>query len=166
MISLTIKDTKSFMSHLLIKDTFDRFLLSEAIISTANTYTVNGNINKDFFSADELEELSDNTYSAWNTVKPFCFSLIKGNKVPVGMKLIFLLPDDLTDELLAKSQTEYAASNINGLFLNIRYAGGTVTIVTGTSLNIFSLDKTLENTFDSYVRHFLDNAGISYEEMQ
>lgn len=165
MISLTIKDTKSFMSHLLIKDTFDQFLLSEAVISTANTYTVNGSINKDFFSADELEDLGNSTYSAWNTVKPFCFSLIKGNKVPVGMKIIFLLPDYLTDELLEKSQTEYNINNINGLFLNIKYANGAVTIVMGTSLNIFSLDKTLENTFDSYVRHFFEDAGISYEEM-
>lgn len=35
MISLTIKDTKTFMSHLLIKDTFDNMLLSEAAIVTA-----------------------------------------------------------------------------------------------------------------------------------
>ena len=32
MISLRIKDTKVFMSQLLIKDTFDRMLLSEATI--------------------------------------------------------------------------------------------------------------------------------------
>jgi len=34
MISLTIKDTKTFMSHLLIKDTFDNMLLSEAAMAT------------------------------------------------------------------------------------------------------------------------------------
>lgn len=30
MISLRIKDTRKFMSHLLVKDTFDNFLFSEA----------------------------------------------------------------------------------------------------------------------------------------
>ena len=54
MISLTIKDTKTFMSHLLIKDTFDNMLLSEAAIVTGNTYNINGSINRSFFSDDEL----------------------------------------------------------------------------------------------------------------
>ena len=35
MISLRIKDTRKFMSHLLVKDTFDNFLLSEASINTS-----------------------------------------------------------------------------------------------------------------------------------
>ena len=32
MLSLTIKDTKNFMSQLLIKEAFDRLFLSEAVI--------------------------------------------------------------------------------------------------------------------------------------
>ena len=58
MISLTIKDTKTFMSHLLIKDTFDNMLLSEAAIVTGNTYNINGSINRSFFSDDELASLA------------------------------------------------------------------------------------------------------------
>ena len=50
MISLRIKDTKVFMSQLLIKDTFDRMLLSEATIKTACSYTINGQINKEYYS--------------------------------------------------------------------------------------------------------------------
>ena len=52
MISLMLKDTRTFMSNLLIKDTFDRMLLSEAVISTAHTYTNNGEINKSVFSEE------------------------------------------------------------------------------------------------------------------
>ena len=58
MISLTIKDTKTFMSHLLIKDTFDNMLLSEAAIVTGNTYNINGSINRSFFSDDELHSFA------------------------------------------------------------------------------------------------------------
>ena len=38
MLSLTIKDTKNFMSQLLIKEAFDGLFLSEAVIKTANSY--------------------------------------------------------------------------------------------------------------------------------
>ena len=57
MISLILKVTRTFMSNLLIKDTFDRLLLSEAVISTAHTYTINGEINKSFFSEEELSQV-------------------------------------------------------------------------------------------------------------
>lgn len=49
MLSLTIKDTKNFMSQLLIKEAFDGLFLSEAVIKTANSYTISGELNKDFF---------------------------------------------------------------------------------------------------------------------
>mgnify|MGYP006977389865 CR=1 FL=1 len=58
MISLTIKDTKTFMSHLLIKNTFDNMLLSEAAIVTGNTYNINGSINRSFFSDFALRGVS------------------------------------------------------------------------------------------------------------
>ena len=53
MLSLTIKDTKNFMSQLLIKEAFDGLFLSEAVIKTANSYTISGELNKDFFSEEE-----------------------------------------------------------------------------------------------------------------
>lgn len=52
MLSLTIKDTKNFMSQLLIKEAFDGLFLSEAVIKTANSYTISGELNKDFFSEE------------------------------------------------------------------------------------------------------------------
>ena len=63
MISLRIKDTKVFMSQLLIKDTFDRMLLSEATIKTACSYTINGQINKEYYSDEEWDNLNNNEKS-------------------------------------------------------------------------------------------------------
>lgn len=168
MISLTIKDTKSFMSHLLVKDTFDELLLSEAVITTANTFSIDGSINRTFFNDDELSMLKSSKYSLWKNIKPFCFSLIKGNKVPTGMKIIMLLQNDAIERLLDEASLNYSgllpACDINGLFLNISYGDGTATIVTGTSFKTFTLDKTTEHCFDAYIRSFLESNGIGYEE--
>ena len=30
--------------------------------------------------------ITQKSYSEWGNIKPFCFSLIKGNKVPLAMK--------------------------------------------------------------------------------
>jgi len=48
MLALKINSTKSFMNHLLVADTFDNFLLAEAIISTSNTYQIDGHLIKPF----------------------------------------------------------------------------------------------------------------------
>lgn len=164
MISLTIRDTKAFMSHLLIKNTFDRFQLSEASLSTANTYTINGEVNRAFYTQEEFESLSDHRYSRWESIKPFCFQLIKGSKVPSAMKYIFVLPEERTEQLLKECDFTASLSDVSGLFLNIKYGEAGVTIVTGTALHIFTLDKTLEKAFDRYVKTFLEHSGISYEE--
>ena len=163
MISLTIKDTKTFMSHLLIKDTFDNMLLSEAAIVTGNTYNINGSINRSFFSDDERASLASPSYSQWSKIKPVCFGLIKGNKVPTSLKIIFLLSEGDTSQLAG--QTDINPEDINGLFINIRYSDSGLTLVTGTSVRTFTLDKSLEHAFDSYVKVFLETSGINYEEI-
>lgn len=165
MISLSITDIKTFMSHLLIKDTFDDFLLSEAVISTSNTFTINGQINKSFYTDEELACLDDTTYSDWAKLKPFSFSLIKGSKVPSHLKVVFLLSQKDTLKLISNSSVNFDPADVKGLFLNIKYSDGSLSIVTGTSLGVFTLDKTLEHNFDSYVKSFLSDNSIAFEEL-
>lgn len=165
MISLTIQDTKSFMSHLLIKDTFDNFCLSEAMLATANTYTIDGRVNPAFYTKEEFEMLADQKYSLWQTIKPFCYSLIKGSKVPSAMKFVFALSKEGTMRLLTNDALSFTPEDIDGLFVNLKYADAKVQLVTGTSLRLFTLDKTLEHAFDFYIKQFLDNAGIAYEQL-
>ena len=45
------------MSHLLVKDTFDNFLLSEADIKTSCSHSIDGQINRAFYSDEEWETL-------------------------------------------------------------------------------------------------------------
>lgn len=165
MISLNITDTKNFMSNLLLKDTFDKFLLVSADISTANTFNIDGELNKAFFSEEELDTLKDKRYSFWNSIKPFCYSLIKGNKVPLSMKVIFMLSEDNTNTFLCAPALSGYSQDISGLFINVKYSDGIVNIITGTALKSFTLDKTLEHAFDNYIQRFLNEAGINFEKL-
>lgn len=165
MLSLTVKDTKNFMSQLLIKDTFDRLFLSKAIIKTACCVNIDGELNKDFFSKEEWDNLTEKKYSHWASIKPFCFQLIKGNKVPSYMKIVFVMPCNTTQTILTDNNIELTPDDINGLFINLKYQDGKLLIVTGTSIKIFSLDKTLEQSFDTYVKNFLFSNGIDFEEI-
>ena len=76
-INIPSKDIKKFMNCLLVGDTFDKFLLEEASITTFNTFTIDGHVQSDFYSEEELATLPDNTLSTWATIKPICFNLIK-----------------------------------------------------------------------------------------
>ena len=98
-------------------------------------------------------------------IKPFCFSLSKGNKVPAAMKLVMLASYELVTDIIAKNNIAVMPENVNGLFINMKYQEGHVDIITGTSLNVFTLDKQLDTAFDKYVKTFLANAGLDFEEL-
>lgn len=165
MISLKIIDVKDFMSKLLISDTFNKFLLSEAIITTGNTFTIDGHLNKEFYSTEELEEynLTEQNISSWEALKPFCLELIKGKKTPLHFKIVFLLSSNNVIKLLEQSGMSLSPQDVNGLFLNIKYANNTLHCITGTSLKLFTLDKSIENEWDSMIQKFFKSHEIAFE---
>ena len=81
------------------------------------------------------------------------------------MKMVFLLPPEQVTKLLSDNQTALTPDDINGLFLNIKYQDGAVSVVTGTSIKVFSLDKTLEHSFDAFAKDFLFSHGMDFEEV-
>ena len=56
MLALQITNTKNFMAQLLTGDGFDPFLLAEATVSTAHTYTIDGHVNREFFTSEEQND--------------------------------------------------------------------------------------------------------------
>lgn len=165
MTSLHIVDVKDFMSKLLLSDIFNKFLLSEAEITTFASFSIDGKLNKDFYSEDELlqNKLENNSYSYWETFKPFCFEIIKGKKTPAAFKIVFMLSPANVEKLLLKSSIPLKPEDINGLFLNIKYSSNTLSCITGTSIKIFTMDKTLENEWDLMVRKFFKAHEIPFE---
>ena len=168
MLACKIKDIKSFTGKLLIKEDFDKFAVSEVVIMTYNSFIVDGHLRKEHFSDEEWEAMRGERFSLWETIKPFCFQAIKGKKTPESFKIVLLLSETEKNAFFDKLDEKPAnitAANINGLFLNIKYENGELYITTGTSLSIFVIDKTLDNAWAAYVKKFLDDREIDFEEV-
>ena len=155
MITDTITDIKTFTSALFVGEIFDNFLVSDVSITTYNTFSIDGHIRKGFYSNEEYEELGAPALSKWSSLKPFCFNIIKGKKLPLSFKIIFCLSEEAIMSFLSDNELDYAIENINGLFINIKFENNELSYVTGTSLNIFTLDRSLEQAFDSYISKFI-----------
>ena len=72
---------KICMSHLLLLETFDRFLFIEGKITTFNTFEIDGFLQTDFFDTPP-----ESAYSRWKDVRDFCFRLIKGKRNPFELQ--------------------------------------------------------------------------------
>ncbi len=165
MISLTITEVKSFMGKLLVQTTFDFFLLKEMELSTFINFSINGKLNEDFFSKGELEERGENQHSSsWSEVRSIAYSMIKGNKTPLALKLVFQLPRPLCEELVQQSGGRLKSEEVGGLFLNVRFEKNELHLITGAAIKTFTLDKTLEQEWDSWVKRMLGEQGIIFEE--
>lgn len=167
MIALNLIDVKDFMHKLLCTEIFDHFLLRETTICGSCTWNMDGSIHTDFFSAEELEEqgLTELSYVPFGQVRPQCFQLIKGRRVPSYFKFVFLLsPTNLT-RTLAKTHSSFLPDDITGMFINLKFQHGKLLLTTGISYRIFSVDKSLEQEWDSLIQRFLKNHEIIFEEL-
>ena len=158
MIILNLK-AKNCMSHLLLKPTFDEFSLVEGSIVTFNKFTIDGFLQKDFY-----EEAPEKEYSDWRDLREFCFNIIKGKRTPLSFKFILSLSKADFEKFLSANELDgFRPENIQGLYLNFRYDGTSLQCVTGTSLNMFTLDKSLDTAWDEYVRKFFAQHEIEFE---
>ncbi len=161
MVALKIEEQKAFTSGLFIGELFDRFLVREANIVTFNSFTIDGRVRHGYYSDEELEENKIEEFSAWKTLKPFCFSLIKGKRLPESFRIVFLCSPDAKETFIQNHVPGMDPDSVGGLYLNVQYENNEMTVVTGTSMNVFTMDKTLEREWDESVVQFLKNKGIA-----
>ena len=153
------------MSHLLLKSVFDHFLLSEMEIQTYGRFLVSGRLNQSWYTKEEWELLNGRKYAVWGDIKSFAYQLIKGNKTPLSLKLVFVLSVEETGKIVEKTGKDYNTDDVDGLFLNLHYEKDALHLVTGTSLKLFTLDKGLEHAWDDWVKQFLAENGIPAEQL-
>ncbi len=165
MTAYKITELKNFMGKLLATDCFDPFLLQEAVITTYNTFTIDGRLEKDFFTREEWEDTSARPYalSRWADIRPVCFSLIRGRKTPAAMKFVLYLKPDIRDKLIARCETNIPDGYVKDFVLTIRYENASMTCITGVSFSGFLPDKTPERLWDDTFQRFLVKKGISFE---
>ncbi len=161
MISL-ILDTKRCMTELLLRETFDGFLFIEGEITTFNRFSIDGYIRKEFYEAGEGDSSPNESYSTWNRLRDFCFSIIKGKRTPLDFRFIFSLTANDIAGLIKEKQLDFQPETVQGLYLNFKYNGSVLTCTTGTSLNVFTLDKSLEHAFDAWAGEFFSSHGINW----
>lgn len=167
MIALDISSIKDFMHKLLCTDTFDHFLLKEATIQTGITWNLEGELNNDFYSSEELDELglTELSFLPFGQVRAQCFGLIKGKRTPSYFKFVFLLSPENLSRTLQRTHSAFTPEDITGMFINLKFQYGKLLLTTGISYRIFSVNKSLEQEWDSLVKRFLLNHEISFEEL-
>ncbi len=166
MIALELTDIKNFMNKLLRSEVFDHFLLQEAVITGAATYTINGQITKGFYSEEEIEklQLSDCRFLPFSMLRGNCFDLIKGRKTPSAFRFVFLLSPSNMAKTIQSVESSYKPADVTGMYINLKYQNQLLSLTTGIAYNIFSTDKALENEWDKMVMKFLKQNEIAFEE--
>lgn len=162
MISLKIEEVKPFMAMLLTNSLFDDFVLKDMELQTFTSFHVSGQLHESFFSKEELEDRSPAVL--WGEIREIAFSIIRGNKSPLMMKIVLQLPADLVGNLVETQGGKIRSEEVGGLYLNIRYEKNELHIITGSAIKTFTLDKTLDKEWDEWVKGFLKGKGILYEE--
>jgi len=170
MIQVQLNTIKEFMNQLLILDYFDNFPFVSGEITTFNTFSIDGFIQKDYYYQDgshkNKEQPQENNtsleYSTWKDLKEYCHSIIKGKKPPLSLKFIFKLPEVAIEPFLEKYNLDYPKEEIQGLYLNIRFESQNLYITTGTTLKTFSLSKDIENAWDKELTAMLDALEMDY----
>ncbi len=151
MTSFNIENTKTFMSKLLKSNMFDNFEVRSFIVTTFTTFEIHCDYNKDFFTDIIEEEREQRKICIWKDIKNYAFDIIKGNKLPKSIKIIFSASDELRDTIYTNSKA---------MFINIIFEEGKLKAVTGFSQKEFTLDKTGEYEWDKYVEEFFHNNNI------
>lgn len=152
------------MQKLLRTEVFDGFLMLEGTVMTACSYTLNGRLQKDFYTSEEWEDetIRPYEYAKWADMKELVFQMIKGTHTPVYMKFSLMLRPELGQQYGLAGEELL----IKGYVLNIRYENGSITCVTGVSYSGFTMDKEPEKQWDKVVSEFLEKNGIEFEFSQ
>lgn len=160
MIALALTDVKECMGKLLLSETFDPFYFIEGEIVTFNTFTMDGYLKKDFYNEENVPERE---YALWKDIREFCFSIIKGKRTPLSFKFVLGLSDSNIEKLLLQQELDFKPQDVRGLYINLKYDGQNLQCITGTAMNLFTMDKSLEQAWDKMIQKFFTQKEIKYE---
>ncbi len=151
MKSFEIEDIKNYMNELLVNEKFDSFYLYEARVKTNLDYYIGGKLNLDFYDEEERDGLESSEYVCWGKVKHTIYDLMKGKRLPINFKVILMFNNENVNRLIEMNNLPIRSEDVGGLFYNIYFEKGALAVTTGTSLKVFTLDKTLEHMWDDTV---------------
>lgn len=89
--------------------------------------------------------------------------LIKGKRTPLGFHFVLSMSAPNIARLLEQEHLSFAPADVQGLYLNFKYDGTKLSCTTGTSMNLFTLDKSLEQAWDKMAQRIFAKYEIPFE---
>lgn len=165
MVAFQIREVKKFMAKLFQKEDFDCFAVQEGQIQMAAGFKINGHRSHEFYTEEELAGIPEPDFMLWQELKPLVFAMIKGSRTPQLLNLVLQLPKKDVEAVLADSGAKLDAGQIAGAYINIKFQAGELVLVTGVGFHSFVMDKMFGREFDGWVRKFLVEHEILFDEM-
>ncbi len=160
MIALKIPDVRDFMKHLLMENTFDRFLMNEAEVFTGVILTIDGHLREGFYTEDEYQALhSEGEFIPYQMMRPILFDAIKGTHTPTQMKVTLVASREMVRNYLPNPDTD------TSFYVILRYQDGAVTAISGVSMKTFTMDKSEEEAWDAVLPKLFDSMEIAADPL-
>ncbi|MFV0502897.1 MAG: DUF5721 family protein [Lachnospirales bacterium] len=145
------EDTKIVMNSMFKDKIFDYFEVRSIEIYSFTKFTIHCGKNPNFYAKD-YEENNITKYLTWLDIKSHALNMIKGKQTPTHMKIVFSIPEEYLNKI---------HSNAKSLYINFNYENEKIILVTGCSQSDFQVNKDLDNTWDEYVKKFMDKNNIT-----
>lgn len=148
------KEIKEFLNGLFTDERYESFYLFSVKLDSSVSYDIDGKINREFYDEDEFSELTEKEYICWRDIKKTVLGFMKDGKLPVKMKLILMFNKDNITRLIEMNNIPIHPENVRALFMNVLFSDNKLSVTTGTSLNVFTMDKSLEDLWDATVEKY------------
>lgn len=152
MISLLVTKQKDFTTKLFGQDAFDGFEVAEAEFLT---------IFRTEISPDTTEQKSPIT---WATVRPVAYRILQGNDLPKKFHIVLKLSAVNTVKTIDSFGLLADEAALPSFFMNIIYEREKLHVVSGCSKPSFTLDRSLDEAWDTTVKRYLKHKQIEFEE--
>ena len=155
MIAVTMDPglVKAFMGRLLREDMLDEFEVRGVELGISTRVSINGALEST--EAATIEDApvakAPTTYITWEALRPLVYSIIKTSTKPKLVKIVFSYK---------ASEATAIHANAAALFLNMVYENDAVSFTTATAQKEFALDKSLDDSWDNWVRGFFVRKNI------
>ena len=146
------------MGTLLKSETFDTFLLREGLVRTYMDFSFDGTIRTDYFDSEELTGVKK--YAEWGRIREYIFSLIRGKKTPLLIKLGFVMEDGKAREIMGSRGVAVNDTEQILLSLNIIYSDNEAKAVTGVFRSAFTMGHEMEYAWDEWITDYFKTCGI------
>jgi hypothetical protein len=160
LISFMIEDTKDCMQKLLKDTVFNDFLCVQFELVHIYKVSVDGQLRFESLSEEDKATYENRKYILWNDFQSTAYEMVKGNKTPTSMKIVFSLNQKAKQNLLSRipSIDENAITNFTFI---LTYESKRIKVVTGTNYATFILDKEAERYFDDSMLKFFKKHMIN-----